>query len=61
MNETLIRASDAARRLGVTVRTLDRWVGTRLPEPVHIKPSNYKYWPAGIIDNIAAQNGEERG
>lgn len=49
----LIKASDAARLLGVTPRTLARWSDSgTLPEPVRVGPGQRRYYYRADIDAL---------
>jgi predicted DNA-binding transcriptional regulator AlpA len=56
MGDLLVRAADAARFLGVSTRTLERWSteGTNgLPEPVRLGSRADRYYPAKVIYAVA--------
>jgi predicted DNA-binding transcriptional regulator AlpA len=61
MGDLLVRAADAARFLGVSTRTLERWSteGTNgLPEPVRLGSRADRYYPAKVIYAVADTIGE---
>lgn len=49
----LIKASDAARLLGIDPRTLARWSDSgTLPEPVRVGPGQRRYYYRADIDAL---------
>jgi DNA-binding transcriptional MerR regulator len=54
----LIKASDAARLLGITPRTLARWSGSGvLPEPVRVGPGRRRHYYRRDIDALFSDEG----
>jgi predicted DNA-binding transcriptional regulator AlpA len=48
---TLLRKGDIARRLGVTIWTLDRWVrANQFPKPIYLQPGSPARWRARDIE-----------
>jgi predicted DNA-binding transcriptional regulator AlpA len=61
MGDLLVRAADAARFLGVSARTLERWSAggvNGLPEPVRLGSRADRYYPAKVILAVADTIGE---
>ena len=59
MNEDLVRASEAARLLHVTTRTLDRWSDSGiLPEPMRIGPGELKHYYRADVEKLLKGQGK---
>lgn len=49
----MIKASDAARLLGITPRTLARWSNSgTLPDPVRVGPGQHRFYYRADIDAL---------
>jgi DNA-binding transcriptional MerR regulator len=62
LQDELIRASEAARLLHVTTRTLERWSQSGLlPEPVRIGYGQLKHYYRSDIDRLLRNQGHANG
>jgi predicted DNA-binding transcriptional regulator AlpA len=60
--DELIRASEAARLIHVTTRTLDRWSDSGLlPEPVRLGMAGLKHYYRSDIDRLLKNQGHANG
>jgi DNA-binding transcriptional MerR regulator len=58
--EDLIKASEAARLLGVHPRTLAKWSDSGvLPEPVRIGPGRFRYYRLSDIEALAHEGAAQ--
>jgi predicted site-specific integrase-resolvase len=58
-NPELVRATKAAKRLGVHPVTLKRWSDSgRIPQPVRLGPRGDRFYVAALIDQLAGHRSE---
>lgn len=58
----IIRASEAARRLGIHPQTLAKWSATGYaPEPIRVGPGNRRFYRVSDVESMLQDCGAQRG